>query len=140
MDERRMDAEIAVLEKHMPSNMFRFVRSGVDLRLMVAARTNQGNVYTLCMFLRDFPNSVPVVCVTKMLNSKGGKRLDSPDGAMHTLSSENGWTRICHYGSSSWTPRVSLFKVYVKARLWLEMYELHLLTGKPIDYYLNHQA
>ena len=66
--------------------------------------------------------------------------MNSPSASMHTLSSENGWTRICHYGCNSWTPNVSLYKVYIKCRLWLEMYETHLRTGKPIDYYLNHQS
>ena len=74
-----------------------------------------------------------------MLKNKMGVDLDSPSASMHTLTSENGWTRICHYGTNSWTPNVSLYKVYVKCRLWLEMYETQLRTGKNIDYYLNHQ-
>ena len=35
---------------------------------------------------------------------------------------------------------VSIYKIYIKCRLWLEMYEAHLRTGKNIDFFLNHQA
>ena len=48
------------------------------------------------------------------------------------LASEHGWTRICHYGSESWTPGVSLYKIYIKCALWLNIYEVHLKTGKPM--------
>ena len=139
MDEKRLNAENAVLAKHLPENLYRFERKGKTLWLKAAARTNRGHVYTLAFDLSGFPSGVPKVYVTKMLKNRRGEKLDSADGQMHVLTSGNGWTRICHYGSDAWTPMVSLFKVYVKCRLWLEMYELHLQTGKPIEYYLNHQ-
>ena len=139
MDENRLRAEKAVLARHLPANMYRFEKVGNTLWFKAAARTNRGNVYTLAFLLADFPLEVPKVFVTQMLKNKKGEPLDSVDGHMHVLTSVHGWTRICHYGSDSWTPMVSLFKIYVKCRLWLEMYELHLQTGKSIDYYLNHQ-
>ena len=140
MDDKRFNAEYAVLAKHLPENLFRFERKDRTLWLKAAARTNRGNVYTLAFDLSAFPSGVPMVYVTQMLKDKAKRDLDRPDGGMHVLASDHGWTRICHYGAQSWTPMVSLFKVYVKCRLWLEMYELHLQTGKPIDYYLNHQS
>ena len=91
------------------------------------------------MQLDGFPEYMPNVFVTKMLYSRDGRKLDSISATMHTLTSENGWTQICHYGFNSWTPDVSLYKIYIKCRLWLEMYELHLQTGHNMDYYLNHQ-
>ena len=106
----------------------------------MAGRTNSGNIYTLRIELDAFPESVPKVFVTKMLYDKFGLPLDTGNAAMHVLRSENGCTQICHYSSSSWTNRVSLYKVYIKCRLWLEMYEAHLRTGEPIDYYLKHQS
>jgi hypothetical protein len=33
---------------------------------------------------------------------------------------------------------VSLYKILMKARLWLEAYEQHLRRGEPIDKYLSH--
>ena len=108
--------------------------------VIMAAKTNRGNIYTLRIELRDFPTSIPKVFVQKMLYTKAGEPMNNCSASMHTLTSENGWTRICHYGSNAWTPGVSIYKVYVKCRLWLEVYEQHLKTGKPLDYYLAHQS
>lgn len=141
MDNNRYAAELSVLQQRLPSSSYRFFSIGSPSPyLRIGARTNSGHVYTLHFDLSDFPMSVPKVFVTKMLKDKYGNDMIDASGAMHTLPTEHGWTRICHYGYSSWTPGVSLYKVYVKCRLWLEMYEAHLRTGHQIDYYLNHQA
>lgn len=143
MDNERYNAERTLLSSKLPSNAFRFFNmeggAGGEQYLRIGARTNSGNVYTLHISLDDFPFSQPKVFVTQMLKDFNGNCMNAASSSMHTLSSERGWTRICHYGYSSWTPAVSLYKVYVKCRLWLEMYEAHLRTGKPLDYYLNHQ-
>lgn len=144
MDKQRYIAERSLLSRKFPSNAFRFFNmeegATAEPYLRIGARTNSGNVYTLHMSLSGFPYSQPKVFVTKMLKDVHGNDMYSASATMHTLSAERGWTRICHYGGCSWTPAVSLYKVYVKCRLWLEMYETHLRTGKPIDYYLNHQS
>lgn len=140
MTAERFNLEKSVLEKYQPSNTYVFKNlSTSNPYLLMAARTKSGNVYTLRFDLKDFPNSIPPVFVTKMLKDKSGANMDFCNGSMHTLSSEHGYTRICHYGGSSWTPNVSLYKIYIKCYLWLEMYELHLQTGNNIDYYLKHQ-
>jgi hypothetical protein len=141
MDNERYQAEQMVLRAKLPANAYRFMDMGTARPyILMAARTNNGHVYTLRIELSQFPTSIPKAFVTKMLYAKDGHALDKPSSAMHTLDSEKGWTRICHYGSISWNPYVSIYKIYVKCRLWLEMYELHLKTGKHIDYYLKHQA
>ena len=141
MTPARYQAELAVLRQKLPGNLFLFCDMNTDHpHVRFGARTNRHNIYTIDVQLANFPEEVPPVFVTQMLHDAQGNPLDECNGSMHTLTSENGWTRICHYGFMSWTPAVSLFKIYVKARLWLEMYEQHLHSGKPIDYYLNHQA
>ena len=144
MDNERYQAELRLLTRKFPSNAFRFFNAGPgavgEPYLRIGAKTNSGNVYTFHMDLSSFPMSQPKVFVTRMLKDACGNDMDCASRAMHTLTAENGWTRICHYGPSSWTPAVSLYKVYVKCRLWLEMYEAHLRTGKPLDYWLNHQS
>ncbi|MCR4825428.1 MAG: hypothetical protein K5882_00550 [Bacteroidales bacterium] len=141
MDNERYQAEQMVLRAKLPANAYRFMDMGTSHPyILMAARTNNGNVYTLRIELSQFPTFIPKAFVTKMLYAKDGHALDDPSSQMHTLSSEKGCTRICHYGSASWNPYVSIYKIYVKCRLWLEMYELHLKTGKNIDYYLKHQA
>ena len=141
MDSERFSLELQVLRQKLPPNLFRF--RDLDTAwpyLVIGARTNRGNVYTLRIELENFPNGVPAVFVTRMLLDHNGNPLSDASATMHTLPSENGRTRLCHYGFDSWTPMVTLYKIYVKCRLWLEMYELHLQTGHNIDYYLNHQA
>lgn len=140
MQADRLAAEKAVLANKLPSNIYVFRdMDSTNAHLLVAARTNRGNIYTVKIMLNEFPNSIPKVFINKMLYKKDGTPMNEVSACMHTWSAENNCTRICHYGSDSWTPMVSLYKVYVKARLWLEMYEQHLKTGEDIDYYLNHQ-
>lgn len=140
MTRSRYEAELQVLSRYLTPNLFKFQDMGTcRAHLVMAARTNRKNIYTLYIPLDGFPETLPKVFVTRMLKSRAGEDLDGASAAMHTLPSENGWTRLCHYAGDSWTEDVSLYKVYIKCRLWLEMYELHLQNGRPIDYYLNHQ-
>lgn len=141
MTAARYHAEVAALQLSLPPNMFRFCDMDSDLPyLKMVAITNSKNIYTLRVDLDQFPESIPKVFVTKMLKSKSGRDLDSPSHEMHTLSSEYGFTRICHYGNSSWTPNVALNKVYLKCRVWLEAYEAHLKTGENLCEYLGTQS
>ncbi|MBR6021952.1 MAG: hypothetical protein IK066_05980 [Kiritimatiellae bacterium] len=138
----RLRLERQVLAAKLAPNLYHFCDVSTDAPYIVfAARTNRGNLYTLRVELEDFPEDVPKVFVQgRMLRDRDGNPLDDASANMHTLPSEHGWTRLCHYGYDSWTPMVSLYKIFVKARLWLEMYEEHLKTGRDIDYYLAHQA
>lgn len=139
MDSERLKAEKLVLEKKLPSNAYRFMDMDTDFPYIVmAAKTNRGNIYTLRIELDCFPEEKPEVYVTKKLYMKSGAPMPEYSPSMHTLGSKDGLTQICHYADSLWTPMVSIYKVYVKCRLWLEMYELHLQTGNNMDYYLNH--
>ena len=141
MTPERLNLERGVLRRYLPSNTYVFKDLATNNPyVLMAARTNRGTVYTLRIDLESFPNSLPPAFVTRMLKTRDGDEMDGASASMHTLSSDHGYTRICHYGPSSWAPNVSIYKVYVKCRLWLEMYELHLQTGKDISYYLSHQA
>lgn len=140
MTEERLNLEKQVLASKLPKNSYRFMDMDSDNPyLVMAAKTNSGNIYTVRIDLKIFPNSKPEAFVRKMLKTKTGGTMDGPSSAMHTLTSKYGFTQICHYADSAWTPMVSLYKVYIKCRLWLEVYDLHLKTGKTMDYYLNHQ-
>lgn len=140
MTPERLNLEKSVLQREMPhvQCVFKDMDTAHPYVLM-PVRTKNGKVYTIRIDLDRFPNEVPHAFVTKMLKTKDGAEMNSPSAAMHTLSTEHGYTRICHYGYQSWTPMVSLLKVYVKCALWLNVYELHLRTGNTMDYYLNHQ-
>lgn len=107
--------------------------------LLMPVKTKNGKLYTIRIDLDLFPEQLPAAFVTRMLKTRDGELMNDVSGAMHTLETEHGYTRICHYGYGSWSPRVSLVKVYIKCALWVNIYELHLLTGNNMDYYLNHQ-
>ena len=140
MKANRYHLEVDILQMSLPSNMFKFCDMDTDSPyLKIAAVTNSKKVYTLRINLESFPESMPKVFVTQMLKTKDGRDMDSPSHEMHTLSSEYGFTRICHYGNTSWKPEVTLNKVYLKCRVWLEAYEAHLQTGIALSDYLNSQ-
>lgn len=137
MDNTRYRLEKAVLSRYLPSNAFLFKDINTPHPyVLLGVRTNNRKIYTIRVELDDFPNAVPKVFVTQMLKRKNGTDMDDASHAMHTLSSENGWTRICHSDSGKWSPQNSLYMVYLKCKLWLDMYEAHLVTGKSISYYL----
>ena len=141
MDYQRLQLEKQVLARKLPASAYVFQDMNTSKPyILLGAVTNSKNIYTIRIDLDQFPNEVPKAFVTKMLLTKTGSRMDSASATMHTLSSEHGFTRICHYAYNSWTPMVSIYKIYIKCRLWLEMYEAHLRTSKNIDVFLNHQA
>ena len=104
MTNERYEAELSVLTSKLTQNLFRFLDMGTHSpHLVLAARTNRGNIYTLYVDLRGFPDSSPPkVFVTRMLRTRSGSDMDGCSAQMHTLTSEHGWTRICHYGGESW--------------------------------------
>lgn len=138
IDRQRYELEKSVfVQEKFPDNAYIFMNIGEQAPcLKIAAKTNSGKIYTLHVDLREFPENIPAVYITKMLKDYNGNDMDHASATNHTLTSENGWTRLCHYGQS-WKPNVSLFKVYIKCRVWLEAYEAHLSTGKPMNYYLK---
>lgn len=137
MDQSRLELEKAVLARKFPQNMYMFRDMGTPkAHLLIGARTNSKNVYTLKIMLADFPNNVPQVYTTKPLKDRAGHDL-SCGHQLHNYGTENGQTQICHYPGNLWKPSVSLYKVYIKCRLWLECYEIYLRTGQSIDTLIN---
>ena len=140
MSKLRLQKEQEVLAAHMPPNMYFFADMNTRYPYVkMAAMTNSGKVYTLKIHLEFFPEEVPMVEVINPIRDVHGKLLDKISGPMHVIGSYDGHTLICHYSAFSWTPQESSYKIYIKCRLWLEMYEEHLATGYPIDAFLKHQ-
>ena len=139
MERARLEEQ--VLAYYLPKNMYRFCDLWTDKPyLQAAVRANDGETYLLNFDLSQFPECKPKVYVQKMLYTKKGEPMNAPSHENHTLTPKNGWTQLCHYNDSCWTPDVTLWKVYLKCRLWIEMYRAHLRTGKPMSYYLNTQT
>lgn len=109
--------------------------------LRIAAQTNGNKVFVLRMDLNGYPERKPNVYVECMLKDRHGRNMDKPNPTNHTLTAHpNGWTQICHYNHVAWRPDLSLWLVYLKCVIWLNIYEQSLHSGHDIDYYLKHQG
>ena len=105
--------------------------------------SNSGGRYSLRIFVPEsFPAACPDMIVSrpKPLLDSTGAALDETSASMHVLGTRDGGTKICHFRSSRWVPKNTLYLVALKGRIWLEAYEAHLRTGKPLDRFLRHMA
>jgi hypothetical protein len=60
---------------------------------------------------------------------------------MHTLTpSESGSVQICHWRDDRWHARIFLYQVFLKGLLWIEAYEQHLATGRPLAEFVSTMA
>lgn len=136
---RRLQLEESLLKKNFgPSWRIQRVPA---LGAVGTLRSNGGTEYGLWLPLDDFPDQVPsAFIVSPELRTRSGRKLPELDRRMHTLDrNEHGHVQVCHYNRSYWAADVTLYKVVLKLRIWLEAYESHLRTGKAIDSLLGHQ-
>lgn len=67
MNKERLEAEQKVLSKKLPSNIYRFMdMESSKPYIVMAAKTNCGNVYTIRIELNEFPNQIPKVFVAQL--------------------------------------------------------------------------
>jgi len=140
----RLQQERQIIDKYLYAlkPVWHFPTIPGSAYIEVSMKTNSATVYPLRLFIpSDLPNSVPRVYVWATLRDYSYRNLaDTGVSAnMHLLGPEDGHVQICHYRSTNWSPNVTFYKVFMKARLWLEAYEGHKQTGKSLDQYLRHQ-
>jgi len=137
---QRLQQEIAILEKYFPRK-YKFENLYLENELLdVGVKTQSGKVYRLNIKLEpDYPNSMPAVYVVFPLPllEYNGNVISGASHEMHTLSNDGLNVQICHFKKDNWNPHQSLYKVILKARIWLEAYEGHLASGHPIDNFLT---
>ncbi|WP_204102275.1 MULTISPECIES: hypothetical protein [Spirulina sp. CCY15215] len=135
----RLSTERQILNKYFPA--FDWINPTDSNKTYVKGilKTNSGNNYIIGVYLSsDYPNSQPNMFVLSPLQGYLGKDFSEhgASASMHTLSPSNGCVKICHY--KGWTPNLTLYKVILKGRIWLEAFESHKRTGKTIDSFLKH--
>jgi len=144
MNTERLHLEQAILEKYLPRR-YSFIKLQhksapyLDLGL----RTSNGKTYRLHITIPpDYPSQMPQVFVVfpKPLYDFLGRDLSAIgcSGTMHLLGSSNGNIQLCHFNAEFWHQNLTLYKVALKALVWLEAYQNHLITGQDIDYYVRH--
>ncbi len=140
MTDERLKMEYLGLKTILTEKEFRFLDFNTDKPYcIIAQQTNSKKIYTIKIDLsNNYPNTVPPAFITspKPLLSKTGASMLGASHSMHTLTGENGCVRVCHYGPNQWNPNVSLYKIIIKIRVWLEAYENHLKTGEDLSKYL----
>ncbi|MBZ5555232.1 MAG: hypothetical protein LAO21_21175 [Acidobacteriia bacterium] len=100
--------------------------------------SNSGCHYTLAIPIPSgFPQQRPPIYLTNPfpLYSADGSRISSlgVSHSMHTLTpSSSGQVQICHWRDDRWHSGILLQKVFLKGLLWIEAYEQHLATGRPL--------
>lgn len=139
----RYQIELGVLQNStIKSKQYKFMDMDTPYPyLAVAIQTNSLRCYVVKIDLSDnYPYNIPKVFITSpkpLLTRSGGSMLQASH-SMHTLTGENGCVRVCHYGYEDWAPnRIILYQIIIKVRIWLEMYECHLKTGKTLDEFLK---
>jgi ubiquitin-protein ligase len=140
MTPQRLQQEIAILEKFFPKK-YKFENLYLENELLdVGVKTQSGKVYRLNILLpNDYPNSLPKVYIVFPLPLKkaDGSIITGLSHSFHTLENDGDKIQICHYKPNAWKPTHTLYRIIMKARIWLEAYEGHLATGNPIDNYLT---
>jgi hypothetical protein len=146
---KRLEHEKAILKKFFPSFNWINPTDSDNTRIEGQVKTNVGNIYKLRVYVpSDFPNSLPDMVVISPYPLKGYRGKDMKEHgtqetpgvsvSMHTLGIRDGYLKICHYHYQNWLPNITLYKVVLKGRLWLEAMEGHKRTGQPIDAFLSH--
>ena len=138
--EERLGIENQILIKDGFSQ-FQIYRAsdGSSYYLMGDHGTNSGKIYTIWGPIPNYyPYSRPPMYIYKPnpLVGYGGIKTINSYGlwhGMHTLANgPNGEVQICHWRDDRWHSAITLNRVMIKVVIWLEAYEQHLSTGKPI--------
>lgn len=134
--DKRLTTEARILAKYFPTFA---VQTGVVTGTLTS---NSETTYGIRLDTPSFPEKMPSVYVTSpVLYTHDGRRLSQlePSGRMHILNPDPaGNPQICHWHPRLWATDVTLYQVIMKARVWLEAWEQHRLTGQPLDRYLPH--
>ncbi len=141
LQQKRLVIESEILKKYFRECQWINPNDSSQTQVEWKATTNSGKEYTLRVRVpEDYPNSQPVLLVVSPFPLRGhdGSKMTGlgVDHSMHTLSPVDGFVQVCHY--RGWSPDLTLYRVFLKGRIWLEAYEGHLRTGNRIDDYLHH--
>ena len=84
-----------------------------------------------------FPYERPPMYITRpypLLTADGGPLSSlGISHQMHTLTpSQSGWVQVCHWRDARWHSGILLHKVFLKGLLWIEAYEQHRRTHRPL--------
>ncbi len=140
----RLAIEHAILQKVGLGQFSVYYNSGRDAYDgFGTAHTNAGNAFDLWLPIPSgFPDVRPPLYVARpnpLRDAFGGTiNARGLSHEMHTLmQGPRGVVQICHWRDARWHAGITLDKVFLKGLIWLEAYEQHLATGKPISSFVR---
>jgi hypothetical protein len=101
-------------------------------------KTGWNNDYRLRILVgKNYPEQLPdlVVCASPKPMPKSSEWQGTH--TTHTWPQKYGLLQICFYHPLCWTRKNMLYQVFEKGEQWLEAYEEHLATGKPMNELLS---
>ncbi len=135
----RLALEKRLLSERMPE--FAFVNPADNTTVEGKWTSTANRTYTLVVSIPPgFPDECPSCYVAEpvpLLGHHGPLIEYGNSHAMHTwISDRPPWVRICTYRPERWNASHSIEKVLQKAMLWIEAYEFHCTSGRPISAFL----
>ena len=135
----RLAIERTILREHMPD--FDFYDPAGETTVEGEWTSSRNNTYRLVLSLPPgFPDECPscyVASPTPLMGFHEELIEYGNSHAMHTwISDRPPWVRLCTYRPERWSAAHSLEKVLQKAMLWIEAYESHVDSGRPISAFL----
>lgn len=140
----RLAMEKSILRERLPD--FRIFKPTEDTFVSGFWTSSQGNEYRIVVDVPPgFPDECPSCFIAEpapLLGHAGADMLDFGNShKMHTWLPDEAhpdWLKICTYKPASWSASHSLEKVIHKAMLWIEAFEAHKQSGRPIcDFLLD---
>lgn len=141
MDTARLKIEQTILERSFPGR-YQLRAEGMFIILEVLLRVSAGSHFRLMLRIApDYPSSIPQAFIKEpaILKDFHGHDLVriSPSHPMHLLKPEARMVQLCHYRQENWHSNVTLYKVVLKCLIWLEAYQNHLQSGRPLTDFLG---
>jgi hypothetical protein len=137
--QRRLVLEHEILQKEGFSQFSVYwYRSTDTYEASGVTSSSSGRDYSLSIPIPSgFPYQRPPMYLTSPfpLYMADGTRVSSlgVSHQMHTLAPcSNGFVQLCHWRDARWHSNILLQKVFLKGLLWIEAYEQHLATGRPL--------
>jgi len=134
----RLNYEKRIMAEYLPQ--FQLYRSGVNpyFNGYYTTPTNKKSFNLKVNILPWYPDEMPELYVTSPLNLYTCKGFDTINSKgisheFHTLSNgPNGCVQICHFKTENWDASKTCIGVLFKGILWVQAYEMHLVTRKSI--------
>ena len=138
--QHRLAAERHVLAQQFPD--FEFCNPAGETTLEGRWTSSLSTQYFIVVKIPPgYPDECPSTYITWPSPLAGLEKPLESYGSTHEMhlweTDIPGWAKICTYNPTRWRSSETLERVLHKALLWIEAYEGHIQTGRPIAAFLR---